>query len=198
MEPGHLEGARSARPMPSIADKAAAAPARLADAVARSSEMCFECATVGLGRVDDLDGNFYCESCWTSFMAADNLVAPAHLRSGWREQDIAAEFDFWRPSPFSHGPGSLPHDHWDRGGVATGKKQQQQQQQQLDRWAHARVIELLPHDAEAFVDPDVVVCSCIALLTCTSCQASHSVYAFCACASPRLQRVQMLVCLCTV
>jgi hypothetical protein len=138
--------------VPSIADKAAqmGRQAQSAIAVPQSSEVCFECGTEGLGRVDDLDGNFYCDLCWARFVAAAGMEAD----------------NFWGPGP-PDAPSTLTAGHrtpagmvgaaGGRGGDAAAVPAGDEgAERALHRWAHASVVELLPSDA-AYVDPDVVV-----------------------------------------
>ena len=153
----------------SIAEKAKAsvsAPAKSANSNAESSEMCYECGAVRFGRVDDLDGNFYCDICWSVFMASaagsfHQMAISVHASAQGieRENDYDAQFDFWGSSAVSPGPESLPKDGlWD--GECAEKSRQQLL---LFQWAHARVIELLSHNVETYVDADVVVGLLLAL-----------------------------------
>jgi len=141
----------------SIAEKAAALPS--AHSVPESSELCSDCNTVGIGRVDDLDGNFYCDRCWSSYVANEELAVSCRSVSDLGED--ADGCDFWGKAVRStsrmvpevsrgvDGVGMLARGESD--GHMPG------QPANLRCWAKKKVTELLTLDQESFIDPDVVV-----------------------------------------
>lgn len=147
----------------SIADKAVSLPAAPSVHVMQQcSEACAECNHVGLGRVDDLDGNFYCDVCWSTFIAAEEAAAHAPVGSGQiintgtsrHASDLGTD-DFW-----GGGPPDPPFilDQGDGEMAAPGLADMSMSvQTDLHGWAYARVRELLPRDEDSYLEPDVVV-----------------------------------------
>jgi len=141
--------------------------------VPQSSEMCAECNTVGLGRVDDVDGNFYCDVCWSQFLfAADEAAAPQQMSNGRRhhgvDHDLGADAnscDFWGGPDDSHSLMGHGAHGCGGAGVRGSDVSTAMQGAELHRWTRSRVNELLPRDQDSFLDPDVVVSALLAAET---------------------------------
>ena len=122
-----------------IADKAASLQAAArAHAVPTNSELCADCNSAVPGRVDENDGNFYCNACWSTFMA-EAAAAPPQMSTlslyhggGWSSRPSAQD---------TRGADDVQH------------------------WARSKVVELLLHEQESYLDPDVIVSALLAAET---------------------------------
>jgi uncharacterized FAD-dependent dehydrogenase len=108
--------------------------------------------------VDDLDGNFYCDRCWSSYTADEE--AAANRRSIIElDKDLVA-CDFWGEAakPTSKMGPEISQGMGGVGMLARGESNGYMPEQgALHNWAKEKVTELLTAGQESFVDPDVVV-----------------------------------------
>jgi len=154
---GFMEAGQSAgHAMQSIAVRAPPLPA--VRIVHESSELCSGCNTVGFGRVDDLDGNFYCDRCWSSYMADGEAAANCRSVSELDKDLVACDFWGEAEKPTSKMGPEILQGMGGLGMLARGESNGYMPEQgALHSWAKEKVTELLTLGQESFVDPDVVV-----------------------------------------